>query len=569
MVSVGAVGRGVSRDGPPTLGTWDGTRPNPALPTVCAAPSVMMDFDPYGNVLACCANVLYPLGNVRRSSLSEIWRGERAGKLRAALRRGDLGYGCGNCRHRLLFHGGEVARDVYDDYVPTPVPTALEDGDPLDLPAILGFSLHNTCNLECIMCGADSSSRIRRRRSSLAPLPHAYGEEFFEQLDPYLDACRWADFRGGEPFLVPEHFTVWDRLAAVNPTCPVSVTTNATVWNERVEQVLDTFDTSVVLSFDGVSRRTFERVRSGADFDTVIANLDRFQAYCRDRGTQLQLSYCLLQQNWFEFADVLRFAESRSLSTSVHTVLEPGFGVQRLDTAELARVVAQLESEDATVRSELRLNLGIWDRELERLRSELRTRRAGTPDPWIGEPPRADAVDHVVATMRAATGTWAAAVSGSTSIGSGPEMDELAAWSDTGLVGQVDLDRHGRIISADLHGVFGALGTDAPLGAATFGDLLRSVERASGSRLWVSEEFVSRHRAEHLLLFGHEDRERHGLLLRTIAVPGPLRTTRVVLATDSSLLVDRGLATAVPAQHVELGRHRPDHAIPARDRPAS
>ncbi len=39
----------------------------------CAAPFVTLEFGAYGLVQACCANALYPLGDIRTQSIDEIW----------------------------------------------------------------------------------------------------------------------------------------------------------------------------------------------------------------------------------------------------------------------------------------------------------------------------------------------------------------------------------------------------------------------------------------------------------------------------------------------------------------
>ena len=75
-----------------------------------------MEFDQFGDVQACCANALYPLGNVRDLTLEQIWHGERAAALRAALRRHDYSFGCTVCRHRLQYGYGELPRDYYDNF---------------------------------------------------------------------------------------------------------------------------------------------------------------------------------------------------------------------------------------------------------------------------------------------------------------------------------------------------------------------------------------------------------------------------------------------------------------------
>ncbi|MFM7068436.1 MAG: SPASM domain-containing protein, partial [Actinomycetes bacterium] len=164
---------------------------------LCGAPFVAMEFDPFGDVQVCCANSLYPIGNVAESSLHEIWHGPRARAIRAALTDGDMSLGCSVCRYRLTFGHGDLARDYYDNF---PLPELDSDGQPA-WPHSLQFSLHNTCNLECVMCGADRSSKIRTRRSGLEPLPHAYGDAFFEQVVPFLEHAAIVDFSGGEPFL--------------------------------------------------------------------------------------------------------------------------------------------------------------------------------------------------------------------------------------------------------------------------------------------------------------------------------------------------------------------------------
>ena len=516
---------------------WEGSRPGPTVPSACAAPSVAMDFDPYGNVTACCANVLYPLGSVKRATLAQIWSGERANRLRSALRRGDLSYGCGNCRHRLLYHGGEVARDVYDAYVPS-------TGLVADRPQLLGFSLNNTCNLACIMCGADASSRIRRR-AGLPRLTSAYGEEFFRQLEPFLTTAQWVDFRGGEPFLVAEHHRVWDLMEKLGLNLPVSVTTNGTVWDDRVESVLDRFDTSVVLSLDGVTPATFESIRTGAELPVVLSNLDRFRSYAAARGTSIQLSFCLLQQNWFEMADVLLLGESLAVPVSIHTVLEPAYGAQRLPTRQLAEVVAALEAEDDRLHRELSLNLDVWVRELSRLRSELEDRHAGRPRRWVGEPPGPDNTSHIATSAAAISRTGRQGPArwlrrSSEALRAWQAARELRAWSDESATGAVVLDDRSRVRSVDVRDLPVLSTHQSELeSSSTLEHLWKRVELVTASRLWVSEEFVEEDRVEHLLLFGSPVRDRAGLIVRAITVPRHSGVA-VLLAVDLSLL-DRAM----------------------------
>lgn len=542
----------------------DGGSLDPGRP-VCVAPLVAMVFDAYGNVQACCANALYPLGNVNRASLRDIWTGTRADAMRRALASADWSYGCGVCRYRVETSRVGVPLDVYDLY-----PLESTSSTP-EWPALLSFSLHNTCNLECIMCGGDSSSKIRTRRDGLPGLPHAYGESFFEQLGPFLEHCTNVDFVGGEPFLVREHDRVWDMLIDTGREVAVSVTTNGTTWNAKVERWLDALDTTVLLSVDGVTKETFEAVRVGADFDVVMANLDRFQQYTSARGTELILSWSLVRQNWFELGEMMRFAEERGLAVHVQTVLEPDFGVQHLPTKDLCAVVESMESESERLLPGLVINREVWLGEIARLRLELENRSSGAVRPLSMAPPDPSNVAHVVEVIRQAA---AAAPRGPVRralerlpLSLNPQeraaahraRGELSAWSFGGTVGEVMLGPDLTVTSIDMDAVF-PLSVGRPVVGPEAGleELLNWWSDRFGGAMWVAEEFVESDRVLHSLFFGPATRDKRGVVLRLISIP-TRDGVRVLAATDVSLMAPSPVAESVPVRIGALERLSSGH----------
>lgn len=493
-----------------------------AVAGACRAPLVAMDFDPLGNVQACCANALFPLGNVNEQTLREIWEGARANLLRDALAAGDLGLGCGVCRHRLDGTGGGVPLDYYEQF-------PVHDEVPA-WPQLLAFSLHNTCNLACVMCGADASSRIRTQRDGLAPLPHSYGDPFFEQLGPFLEHCSHLDFVGGEPFLVREHIRVWELLASIRRDVPVSVTTNATVWNARVEWVLDTFATNVCVSIDAVDPDVFEAQRVGAVHAEVFDNLHRFHAYTRTRGTALTLSFSLTRHNWHELGAVLGLAEQLEAGINVQTVMEPDHGLQRAPTAELAAAVDDLRRQGESLRPTLTTTGSTWDREIRRLEVELDRRRERRPRNRIMEPPAPDHRDHAVAFARATStprsqraAALARAIAG------------LRRWSPDGSVARFDLDRSGAITSITTDGgdPFASIGVrcDA-LPGHPLSELIAMVEAELGAQLWIAEEAAEPDRREQTLWFGRDVRDKAGLIVRWTTIATGRGRHTIVCATD-------------------------------------
>ncbi|OWY62851.1 hypothetical protein B7486_56205, partial [cyanobacterium TDX16] len=243
----------------------------PLAGVVCRAPWTSLHLDQAGDVRPCCQST-HVLGNVERQSLDEIWRGAPAGQLRAAVAEGDLSVGCGFCEWavRAGDDAAAYARRFDDDEV------AEQAGQPTRIE----IAPSNTCNLQCTMCNGEWSSSIRSQREHLPPLPKRYGDAFFEQIEPWLPALRQVDVFGGEPFLARESLRLLELLADQAPHVRGLVTTNGTIWNDRVERLLRDLDLSVTVSVDGATRETYESIRVGADWDVLQDHLGRFLEAC-------------------------------------------------------------------------------------------------------------------------------------------------------------------------------------------------------------------------------------------------------------------------------------------------
>jgi MoaA/NifB/PqqE/SkfB family radical SAM enzyme len=334
--------------------------------------------DQKGDVRACCWNSQFPLGNVAESSLSDIWFGERANQLRAALAVGDYRTGCHACAQEVIRGNDDVVFARLFDHLEAPG----ADG----LPTEIWFSMSNTCNLQCVMCRGEWSSSIRAQREGLPALPAVYDDRFFDELRGFLPPLRKANFLGGEPFLERETFRVWDLMIEMGSRTPCNVTTNGTQWNRRIERVLDSLPMSITVSIDAATARTYESIRVGADYGSVIENIRRFHSRAERNGTDFTLTFCLMSVNWFEFADHLLFAESLGCTTGVNLVPEPvEFDIERLPADELRDVVAEMERQEATRLQHLVLNRPVWDAHLTRLRHLLTAKEHGT-DVWILRP---------------------------------------------------------------------------------------------------------------------------------------------------------------------------------------
>lgn len=312
--------------------------------SLCYAPSVQMSFNTDGTVSVCCMSRHQPIGNVATDRLHDIWRGPRMEVFRKALAKDAFPRGCEQCRWELEM--GNTANNPLRPFDKVAVEPSLQ------WPTRLEFAMSNLCNLGCIHC-FDTLSSVVRARQGKPPMPKAYGEQFFADLREFLPHLQTASFVGGEPFLQPECFRVWDMLIEMGLRPSIAVTTNGTVWNDRVVRVLDSFPYHINLSMDSITPRSLERIRVNAKAETVLRNVERFCEHRRsvlgrpprDDENLISLNFVLMKRNWRDLAAGFVFAEEHQCGIWVTPLVEPAhlsvFGLSQRALAAMARAMDQ------------------------------------------------------------------------------------------------------------------------------------------------------------------------------------------------------------------------------------
>ena len=374
--------------------------PATRVPT-CQAPHSMLRLTPDGRALVCCANDQYSLGLIGRQTLREIWDGAARSRIGAALDQLDYSLGCQDCGTDRFTGNRDRSIESYWDHFAA-------DPGPHEWPRRIEFALSNTCNLQCIQCNGDRSSSIRSQREHRPPMAMAYDEAFFAELDDFLPHLESADFAGGEPFLERESRRVWDRLMDQGLRPRITVTTNGTVFDERVAHYVRELRMEVQVSMDGLSRETFEAIRVGADHAAVRANVQGFIDLARSFGGSVSLNYCLMPQNWHELADFLLWAEELGVRTDVLPVKFPvRFNLLNLPIADLRGVLGHLEARDAELRARLEVNADAWSSNLRTIRHRLELEGTGGVPVELTARRPVDVASDLVASHRADLEAWA------------------------------------------------------------------------------------------------------------------------------------------------------------------
>jgi MoaA/NifB/PqqE/SkfB family radical SAM enzyme len=330
------------------INEYNATRATKASEKLCHAPFVNMNFEQNGDVTACCFNRTHVLGSYPKMSLLDIWFSSKADELRNYIDANDLGGGCEICAKQLLAHNfmGSRARGFDEnassnwENIPEKLRNKLKHGQWQQMPRSMEFELSNTCNLECVMCHGYFSSTIRKNREHLPPIHQPYDEGFVEQLKSFLPYLQEAKFLGGEPFLIDIYYQIWEAIAEVNPNINIYITTNATVYNNKVRVLLNRLKVNPVISIDSLVEGTYNVIRKNASFIRVMENIGQLRAYCQEKGTQLSFAVCPMTLNKDELPAMVQYANKEGIRLFFNTVFQPEiYSLKFLQIDELTSLI--------------------------------------------------------------------------------------------------------------------------------------------------------------------------------------------------------------------------------------
>jgi MoaA/NifB/PqqE/SkfB family radical SAM enzyme len=133
----------------------------------------------------------------------------------------------------------------------------------------LRMDIINKCNLRCIMCHC-SNDQIARQ-----PLQLYTPQEFkrmFAPLRKYF--CNVMLSCAYEPLMSKHLPGILGYLGGLQPPLAIGLCSNGMLLNARLRRLLlESGVTYALFSLDGCTRATVERIRRGAQFDRLVANL--------------------------------------------------------------------------------------------------------------------------------------------------------------------------------------------------------------------------------------------------------------------------------------------------------
>ncbi len=185
-------------------------------------------------------------------------------------------------------------------------------------PQIITVELSNRCNLRCEMCEMSywnekpkdvSLEEFKLIYSRLPLFPHRI---FSGRLVFHLSGI-------GEILLNRDVFKIIKFLKSKN--CFVTFADNFMLLNrEKAQQLITLGADEIFLSLDGATKKTFESIRRGASFDTVISNakgIVDLKKQMRSEKPRIITRFVVSKNNLAEMSSLIRLASSTGLKEIV------------------------------------------------------------------------------------------------------------------------------------------------------------------------------------------------------------------------------------------------------------
>jgi hypothetical protein len=268
--------------------------------------------------------------------------------IRQQLLAGEQPQGCGECavmeqnnkvsgRQKQLLKVGVRVEQFEKTLVSSPWVETFKSAEFTQFPQDWQIDLGNYCNSACVFCEPGSSSRLATEWKQLGfidqlPLPNWTDDpelvnKFIHTLEQ-SSHIQYLHFIGGETLITPAFKTILRALirAGLNRTATIGFTTNLTVWDSQVIDLLTQFH-SVNL---GMSVESFEivndYVRWPSKLPVVLENLDRWQELAAQQAWLLQLRTTPTLLTIGSLLSVYDYAWTRKISVeSCNFLTEPAF----------------------------------------------------------------------------------------------------------------------------------------------------------------------------------------------------------------------------------------------------
>ena len=316
---------------------------------LCDLPWKHISVHPHGVCSVCCvsnhahgqsaASDITPDGGYKKINISKgipaIINSDSFKQIRKQMVEGEVPPACKTC-HDVELAGGKSKRQKDSFYMTDVDKSTKEDGEiKIDLRNV-EIRLGNYCNLKCRSCNAESSTSWITDYMKLKDevnFPSNYDElqtmdytnydwvedeTFYDALIHHSPMIDQLHISGGEPFLVPKHFKLLDRLIEDGLASKMKIfyITNGNYDFEKIKPALEKLKhfqfVGISISVDDFGDRN-DYIRKNANFQLTIDNIKNFLTQYNDHNFYYTITQTLNSYNFLYMEELTQYLVKRGM----------------------------------------------------------------------------------------------------------------------------------------------------------------------------------------------------------------------------------------------------------------
>jgi len=301
----------------------------------CVLPFIHSCIFQNGNAQPCCMNYL-PLGNTKEQTLEEIYstKNKKLIDFRKDFLGDSLPQSCFKCTDMENKYNGKSYRNISNNAfghllnrIDISSEEVLINNEKL---LLWDIRFSNLCNLKCIICRPEDSSRIAEEEEE-GKLVSAFNniDEFIHAFEKQIDNIVEINFAGGEPLLIKEHYKILELLIKYEKfNVILRYNTNGTTISLGNKEVIEYWKyfkkVNINFSLDA-GWEQFEYIRYGSNWEIVLQNLRRIRYFAPH--VNIQICIVLIALNALYTRQLYEFLiEETILNHESHLYFIPIFG---------------------------------------------------------------------------------------------------------------------------------------------------------------------------------------------------------------------------------------------------
>lgn len=286
----------------------------------CYYPFTTINIGPGGDCWFCCPDWTTGfdktrLGNIRESSIRDMWNGNTARAIRRAMYAHHVDEwcrtrGCPILNGQTNIQMQDIRSQVRGDlFHASTVHSIRNDADRLEgFPSNIMVSNDWRCNLRCVMC----STTLYYTENAPEMFVAEITDKIFDELSKNVHWVKRIFLSGyGDPFAIKRHLEFMQYTTKTFPNLEIELLTNGLLLTPRMwETIKHNKFFTIRVSVDATTRETYERIRKHGHWDTLLDNL-RFLGMLRRSQVipSFEINMTVMRDNYHEVYDFLRFGE--------------------------------------------------------------------------------------------------------------------------------------------------------------------------------------------------------------------------------------------------------------------